>query len=110
LCLHVRILGVSYTRSVGKRLIERRLRQTSLRLRSLRDELTVIDDQLAHLADDADDMGIRALVAETPGAGYEYRKAQAHADAMAAHRQHVISSISELERRQDQLLDALGQS
>ncbi len=93
---------------MGKRLIERRLRQTSARLRTLRDELVVIDDQLAHLADDADDLGIRALVAETPGAGNDYRQAQAHADAMAAHRQHVVTSIHELEQRQDQLLDALG--
>jgi hypothetical protein len=93
---------------VGKRLIERRLRQTSARLRTLQDELRVIDDQLAHLTDDADDMGIRALVAETPGAGHDYRQAQAHADAMAAHRHHVLVTIQELEQRQDQLLDALG--
>ncbi|MBI5090408.1 MAG: hypothetical protein HZB15_16550 [Actinobacteria bacterium] len=93
---------------MGKRMIERRLRQTSQRLRTLRDELRVIDDQLAHLADDAGDLGIRALVAETPGAGYDYRQAQAHADAMAAHRDHVVSTIRELEQRQDQLLDALG--
>jgi hypothetical protein len=93
---------------MGKRLIERRLRQTTLRLRTLRDELTVIDDQLAHLADDAGDLGIRALVAETPGAGQEYRQAQAHADAMSAHRQHVVTTIHELEQRQDQLLDQLG--
>ena len=53
----------------------------------------MIDDQLAHLADDADDMGIRALVAETPGAGHDYRQAQAHADAMAAHRHHVVVTI-----------------
>jgi hypothetical protein len=93
---------------MGKRLIERRLRQTTLRLRTLRDELTVIDDQLAHLTDDAGDLGIRALVAETPGAGHDYRQAQAHADAMAAHRQHVVTTIHELEHRQDQLLDQLG--
>jgi hypothetical protein len=93
---------------MGKRMIERRLRQTTLRLRTLRDELRVIDDQLAHLADDAGDLGIRALVAETPGAGHDYRQAQAHADAMAAHRQHVVATIQELEQRQDQLLDAMG--
>jgi hypothetical protein len=89
-------------------LVERRLRQVSARLRRLRDELRVIDDQLAHLADDAEDMGIRALVAETPGAGQDYRQAQAHADAMAAHRAHVVASIHELELRQDQLLDQLS--
>ena len=50
------------------------------------------------------------LVAETPGAGHDYRQAQAHADAMAAHRQHVVATIQELEQRQDQLLDAMGAS
>jgi hypothetical protein len=74
----------------------------------LREELAVIDEQLAHLADEADDLGIRALVAESPGAGPEYRKAQEHADAMAAHRAHVLASIAELDRRQDQLLDELS--
>jgi hypothetical protein len=79
-----------------------------VRLRTLRDELRVVDDQLAHLADDAADFEIRALVSETAGASYEHRKAQEHADAMAAHRAHVLEKIHELERRQDQLLDQLG--
>jgi uncharacterized coiled-coil DUF342 family protein len=92
---------------MGKRLVERRLRQINSRLRRLRDELTVIDEQLTHLSDEADDTRIRSLVSETPGAGQEFRQAQAHADAMAAHRQHVARSIEELEARQDELLDAL---
>ena len=51
---------------MGSWLVERRLRQNSDRLRRLREELRIIDEQLAHLADDADDKGIRSLVAETP--------------------------------------------
>lgn len=93
--------------AVGKRLIEGRLRQTSARLRTLREELRVIDDQLAHLADDAGDLQIRAMVADSPGAGADYRRAQEHADAMSAHREHVLATIAELERRQDRLLDAM---
>jgi hypothetical protein len=92
---------------VGSWLVERRLKQASARLRKLRDELRIIDEQLAHLADEAGDMGIRSLVAETPGAAHEYHHAQAHADAMAKHRAHVVASIAELEVRQDQLLDRL---
>jgi len=88
-------------------LLERRLKQISVRLRGLREELGVIDEQLAQLADEAGDMGIRSLVAETPGAAYEYHHAQAHADAMAKHRAHVVASIAELESRQDQLLDRM---
>ena len=92
---------------MGKRMVERRLRQNVARLKSLREELRVIDEQLAMLSDEAGDMGIRALVSETPGAGAEYREAQAHADAMASARGHVVASISELEVRQDELLDQL---
>ena len=92
---------------MGRRSIERKLRQVSSRLRALREELRVADEQLAHLRDEADDMGIRALVAETSHAGIEARHAQGHADAMAKHRAHLVASITELERTQDRLLDAL---
>ncbi|MFZ1491209.1 MAG: hypothetical protein WAS51_14820 [Ilumatobacteraceae bacterium] len=89
-------------------LVERRLRQNSDRLRRLREELLVIDEQLDHLSDDAADKELRALVAETPVAASEFRDAQLHANAMARHRVHLVDSIVELERRQDELLDRLG--
>jgi hypothetical protein len=92
---------------MGKRMVERRLRQGTARLRSLREELRVIDEQLEVLAAEADDMGIRALVAETPGAAAEYRDAQAQADAMARSRASVLASIQQVETRQDELLDQL---
>ena len=92
---------------MGTRLIERRLNQVSTRLRSLREELRVIDEQLAHLDDEADDKGMRAMVAETPMASFEYRDARSHAEAMAKHRAHVLATIAELEQRQDQLLDRM---
>jgi chromosome segregation ATPase len=88
-------------------LVERRLTGVSTRLRALREELRVIDEQLAQLADEADDHRVRSLVAETPLAEVEYHEAQRHADAMAAHRQSVSTSIEALERRQDELLDQL---
>jgi len=93
--------------TVSTRRIERRLRQVGDRLRSLRDELRIIDEQYAHLADEADDLEVRALVAETPAAGVDYRDAKRHADAMARHRAEVLAAIAELEARQDQLLDRL---
>lgn len=92
---------------VGTWLVQRRLKQGTVRLRSLRDDLRVIDEQLAQLADEADDTGVRSLVSENPGAATEHRQAQAHVDAMARHRAHVVESIAELERRQDLLLDRL---
>lgn len=95
---------------MGKRTIERRLRRTGDRLRSLRDELRVIDEQLAHLVDDAGDLEVRAIVADTSGPGYEHRKAREHVDAMTAHRAHVVAEIQRLEQRQDELLDELTAS
>lgn len=79
----------------------------SSRLRTLRAELAVIDEQLVSLGDDADDQAIRALVAETPAASFEARDARRHVDAMARHRAHVVQEIAELEGRQDELLDQM---
>ncbi len=95
---------------MSNRLIERRLSKNGARLKTLRSEIAVIDEQLRHLGDDADDQAIRALVSETPGAGVEARDAQRHLDAMRKHREHVLVEISELELRQDELLDRLTTS
>jgi chromosome segregation ATPase len=92
---------------VTRALVERRLTEISARLKALRDELRVADEQLAALADDADETRLRALVAETPLADREHREAQRHADAMARHRAEVAATIAQLERRQDELLDEL---
>ena len=88
-------------------MVERRLTQVASRLKALRDELAMIDEQLDHLATDADDQALRALVSETPGAAFEANDARKHADAMARHRDHVATTIAELEQRQDELLDKL---
>ncbi|MBA3604507.1 MAG: hypothetical protein M3487_01560 [Actinomycetota bacterium] len=93
---------------MGSWLTERRLTQVATRLRALRDELSMIDEQLTHLADDADDLALRALVAETPSASFESNDARKHVDAMRRHRDHVVAEISGLEARQDDLLDRLG--
>ena len=94
---------------MGQRMIERRLRETSVRLRRLREELSVVDEQLGHLEDEAGDKALRSLVSETSGAGVEYREAQLHADAMRKHRQRVKNTILELEAKQDELLDKMSQ-
>ena len=92
---------------MSRSLIERRLFEVAERLRALRDELRVADEQLAVLADAADDARLRALVSETPLAGREHTEAQRHADAMARHRADVLAQLAELERTQDELLDRL---
>lgn len=92
---------------MGRRGIERRLRQVGARLRTLRNDLHVADEQLLALSEEADDMSIRSLVAETSGAGVEARRAQGQAEAMARHRAHVVAEIARLEAELDRLLDEL---
>jgi DNA-binding transcriptional MerR regulator len=92
---------------MGQRMVERRLRETGVRLRQLRTELSVVDEQLQALSEDTEDKGLRAMVSETPGADVEYREARLHSEAMSRHRQSVIESIRELEARQDALLDQI---
>ncbi len=87
--------------------LEQRLTDVADRLKALRAELAIADEQLAHFADEADDARLRALVSETPIAEREHREAAAHADAMRRHRGEVLHSIEQLERTQDELLDRL---
>jgi hypothetical protein len=90
-----------------KSLVERRLSQVAGRLVQLRDELAVSTEQLAHLADEADDARLRSLVSETPVADDDRRQAERHADAMRRHQAKVEEEIAKLERHQDELLDRL---
>ena len=90
-----------------KSLVERRLSQVAGRLKQLRAELEVSDEQLAHLADAADDARLRALVSETPVADVDHRLAERHAEAMRRHRAAVLDEVAKLERDQDELLDRL---
>ena len=92
---------------MSKWLVERKLSEAAERLRQLRAELAVVDEQLAFLADAADDARLRAMVSETPMADREHREAQKHADAMGRHRTQLVGQIGELERAQNELLDRL---
>jgi chromosome segregation ATPase len=91
-------------------MLERRLTEVATQLQGLRRELAVTDEQLAQLADEADDARLRSLVSETPIAEREHREAARHAEAMAKHRTEVVSSIARLEEQQDELLDRLNEA
>lgn len=93
---------------MSKALVERRLVENNERLKQLRDDLRVADEQLAHFASEADDARIRSLVSETPLASREHRDAARHADAMERHRDEVAGEIQRLEHQQDELLDQLA--
>ncbi len=90
--------------------IERKLRNVSDQVRSLRDELQVTDEQIIQLADEADDARLRALVSETPVAEKEHRKASRHVDRLRKHRARVAAKIATLDAEQDALLDRLTAS
>lgn len=88
-------------------MLERRLTEVAAELRELRQELTIAEEQLSHLAGQADDARLRALVSETPIADREVREAARHASAMTRYREDVVARISRLEQLQDDLLDRL---
>ncbi|HWC11267.1 MAG TPA: hypothetical protein VG455_08605 [Acidimicrobiales bacterium] len=88
-------------------LVEKQLSASAERLRRLRNELAVIDEQLAFLDDAADESRLRALVSETPLADREHTEARRHAEAMATQRAHLVESIGKLEQSQNELLDRL---
>lgn len=92
---------------MSKWLVEKRLSQSAERLKQLRAELEVVDEQLAFFSEAADDARLRALVSETPLADKEHREARKHAEAMNRRRAEIVTSIQELERTQNDLLDRL---
>ncbi|CAN5892458.1 hypothetical protein BH23ACT2_BH23ACT2_02760 [soil metagenome] len=92
---------------MSRTLIERRLKDVSDRLKTVTHDLAVAEDQLAHLADEANEARLRALVSETPLAGKDHREAQRHAQAMCRHRDELVAEVRQLEAAQDGLLDRL---
>jgi chromosome segregation ATPase len=93
---------------MARSLVERRLIETSKRLKQLRADLAVVDEQLDHFRNEADEARLRALVSETALADREQRDAQKHLDAMVRHRAEVVAEVAKLEQQQDELLDRMG--
>lgn len=90
-------------------MVERRLRDVHSRLVRAREELAVLNEQLAVVEADADDARLRSLVSETPLATHEHGEAQRHADALLRARDAMAATIAELTRRQDELLEHVGE-
>jgi hypothetical protein len=93
---------------MARRLVERRLIDVGDRLKKLRHELAVAEEQLLHFADEADDARLRALVSETPISERDFRDAQRHAELMRRSRDEMAAEIAALEKNQDELLDQLA--
>ena len=88
-------------------IVERRLNDAHQRLVRARTELAVLDEQLVAADEMADDSRVRALVAENPAAAKEHDEAKRQAAIMLRSRDALIERITDLERRQDELLDRL---
>jgi hypothetical protein len=93
---------------MAKSLLERRLIDVSDRLKRLRAELAVADEQCNVLVNEAEDARLRSLVSETPLAQAEAHEMRRHADAQTRHRDALHRSIGDLERDQDALLDRMA--
>ena len=87
--------------------IERKLFDVAARLKRAREELALIDEQLAVMTESADEARIRSMVSETPLAYREFAEAERHAKAMARTRSAVAAEVAELQTAQDDLLDRL---
>ncbi len=87
--------------------VEHRLRDVQHRLVRAREEMAVLDEQLAFFQEEADDARIRSLVSETPLAEREWVEAERHAEAMRKSHAAIARSVAELEQRRDELLARL---
>ncbi len=77
--------------------VERRIRDVHARLVRARQELAVLDEQLAVVSDEAEDARLRSLVSETPLAAHEYAEVKRHADAMVRARQSLVATVEDLD-------------
>ena len=93
---------------MAQSILQRRLVDVSERLKRLRAEAAVTQEQLAFLEEEAEDARTRSLVSETPLADAEARDARRHADALGRHRDALVLSIAELTQEQDALLDRMA--
>jgi predicted nuclease with TOPRIM domain len=93
---------------MARKMVERKLIELGDRLKRLRSELSIAEEQLAHFAEEAEDARIRSMVSETPLAEREYRDVRKHFEAMRRHRDEVRAEVTKLEQTQDELLDRLA--
>ena len=93
---------------MSRTLLQRRLIDVSDRLKRLRADLAVAEEQCAFFEAEAEDARLRSLVSETPVADVEARDVRRHADAQNRHRDALRRAASELENEQNALLDRMA--
>ena len=93
---------------MARTILQRRLVDVSERLKRLRAELAVTEEQAAFLDGEAEEARLRALMSETPLSDAEARDARQHADTMARSRDSLVLQIGQLKQEQDELLDRMA--
>ena len=88
-------------------MVERKLRETGDELKRVREELRIAHEQLQFLDGEVEEARIRSMVSETPVSEQEMHEAARHADAMRRHHGELQARMTELETRQDDLLDEM---
>lgn len=89
-------------------ILQRRLVDVSDRLKRLRAELVVTEEQVSFLEGEAEEFRLRALVSETPLADAEARDARQQADTMARYRDGLVLQVGRLQSELDELLDRMA--
>lgn len=87
--------------------IKRRLAALSSEMQAAQSEIAMLDEQIAHFADAAEDLRLRAMVSETPLADREHREASKTVSNLSRDRQTWAERLAALEAKQDRLLDEL---
>jgi len=90
--------------------IERKLSQVGSRLKRLRGELAILDEQRIQLVDEADSARLKALVSETPLSERAHRSARRHLEVIERRRDDIAATITKLDTAQDELLDRLTEA
>ena len=88
--------------------VQKAFAQIEDRLRKAREELAIIEEQIFFQMDVVEEANTRMVVAETPLAEREYRVAKDDHARLEQERARILSTIEELKRDQDKLLDLLA--
>ncbi len=87
--------------------IERRLREVTASLARAREDLRILEEQIAYVGDLAEDARIRGLVSDAPLEQRESTETLRHAAAMERQRNALQKRITALEALQEELLERL---
>jgi hypothetical protein len=87
--------------------LEKTLSQIGDRLKSAREELRIVEEQLLFQMDVLEEAKTRMLVSETPLADREFRVARDDHERLLRQREDFQTEIAELQAEQDRLLDRM---